>query len=229
MRVGVLIRSYGLTDFLKACIKQYAWVDRIVVMNYRFKHVPERPDNTEQICKELNLPNLFLYKGCDLQMHEVLNTGLAYHKEAATDYVFVSDSDEFITQADQKEILKRLIDQKDGYDCAQISMYDYTKDMKHVYPVRTHKPPTLCQPSRMSFYETRCLQGRGVIYPDIFLHHVGYSFDKDGMEWKYGWEKPVDKWALEIEAQLSSPQELPDEIQSLIKECSNEYVLSDSN
>lgn len=228
MRVGALIRSYGLTDFLKACIKQYAWVDRIVVMNYRFKGVAERPDRTEEICKELNLPNLFLYKGSDLQMHEVLNLGLEHQKEAATDYVFVADSDEFITQADQRDLLNRLI-KDEGIHCGQISMYDYTKDMNGVYPVRTHKPPVLCRPSRMYFYETRCLQGIGKIYGDIFLHHVGYSFDKEGMEWKYAWEKPVDKWALEIEAQRSVPGALPEEIRNLIEECKNEQLLANSH
>jgi hypothetical protein len=131
------------------------------------------------------------------------------------DFVFVVDSDEFITQADQKEIVDRL-SKNEGADCAQIAMYDYSKDFDHIFLVRTHKPPTLCRPKKMSFYEARNLQGRGVIYADIFLHHLGYLFKREDMDWKYNWERPVDKWALEIEAQRDMEGHLPDEIRELI-------------
>jgi hypothetical protein len=36
------------------------------------------------------------------------------------------------------------------------------------------------------------------------------------MDWKYNWERPVDKWALEIEAQRDMEGHLPDEIRELI-------------
>jgi hypothetical protein len=199
---------------------QYAWVDKIVIMNYRFPTTDERKDDTEQICKELALPNLELYKGVGYQMHEVLNLGL--EKFIGYDFVIVSDSDEFITKASQDEMIFRM-SKDDGYDCAQIAMYDYANDFDHIYPIRTHKPPTLCRPGRMKFYEARNLQGRGVIYADIFQHHLGYLFKREDMNWKYNWERPIDKWALEIEGQISLPGNLPQEIRDLIKQ--NEAVL----
>lgn len=224
MRLGTLIRSYGIIDFLRPCIKQYDWVDKIIVMNYRFPTTTPREDKTEEICQTFN-GKVNLFKGEGYKLNEVLNLGL--EKFSGFDFVFVADSDEFITQADQRELIKRMVDNP-GIACGQISMYDYAKDFDHIYPIRTHKPPTLCVPGKMSFYETRCLQGIGKIFPDIFQHHLGYLFKPSDMEWKYNWERPVDKWALEIEGQVSLPGNLPQEIRDLIKEYSNEYLLTNS-
>ena len=66
-KIGCIIRSYYLTDYLERVIKNYAWVDKIVIANFMFqnhpdgkKGVPIADDKTEEIVKRFSFPIVLL-------------------------------------------------------------------------------------------------------------------------------------------------------------------------
>jgi len=69
MRVGCLVRSYGLTTYLKPVLKSYDWVDRLLVMNYRFTGVEPTKDDTKEIIDSLNQKNIELSTGENVNQH----------------------------------------------------------------------------------------------------------------------------------------------------------------
>jgi hypothetical protein len=44
VRIASLVRCYGLTRYLKPVLKSYDWVDKVLVMNYRFLNVTPHED-----------------------------------------------------------------------------------------------------------------------------------------------------------------------------------------
>jgi hypothetical protein len=218
MKIGALIRSYGITKFLKPCIQQYIWCDKVMVMNYRFCGVTPREDKTQEICTQFDKDKVQYIVGEELKMHEVLDLGLQQFKDF--DFVFIADNDEFIERSDQNRIIDWMILNNDVCG-GQAWMTDYARDFEHKYEQRPHTPPVICRPNKIKFYETRCFNGVSKRLPeDIRMHHLGYMFTPEDMVWKYAWEKPVDPLALEVANSYEFPASLPQEIRNLIKECS---------
>ena len=74
--IGALVRSYGLTKYLRAVLKSYDWVDRLLIVNNRFKGVKSREDKTREIAESLNQKNIEIVSDVDLDLHQSLNFGV---------------------------------------------------------------------------------------------------------------------------------------------------------
>jgi len=179
MSVGCIIRSYHLTDFLKPVIKNMAWVDKIVLGNYRFKSVRVSDDNTKDICEDMKLENLVLKQGDYVDEHEGLNLCMEEFGDKF-EYVFIIDGDEILLRKDQETILNRLREEKK--DAGLCTVIDFVKDLRHRAKIRTHKPLVIIKPNGR-FYESRGANyGEGIVFNDINLYHLGYLV-KD-LDWK---------------------------------------------
>jgi hypothetical protein len=208
MRTGALIRSYGLTKYLAAVLRSYSWVDKILVMNHRFKSVKERPDNTPNITAQFK--NAICKSGEGLNQHDVLNIGLEDFKDFHC--VFISDADELLKRKDQERIAEMVL----GDDAINCNVIDYAKDFEHIYPVRTHHPIVAVKPF-VRFYDVRCSSGCGRYISNIDLHHVGYTFTPEEIGWKIEWSKPWEHGAvIGIVGSLPHEYSMPQEIRDLI-------------
>ena len=219
LRIASLIRSYGLTKYLTPVIKQYAWVDKILVMNYQFKGVPAIEDATLTCISEVNQPNVEVNKGLgNLTQHEVFNRGIELLKDY--DLIFISDADEFLARADQNDIVLGMV----GHDIGVCRVIDYAKDFNHRYPIRTHRPAVICRPSAR-FYDVRCYIGGAKYFDTIFLHHLGYIYSPEELGWKLNWEKIYEGDSVnELVNKQPEPYEMPQEIRDLLNDngCSNQ-------
>lgn len=211
LRIATLIRSYGLTTYLKPVIKQYHWVDKVLVMNYQFKGVPAIEDATLTCVGEVNQPNVEVNKGLgNLTQHEVFNRGIELLKDY--DLVFISDADELISKTDQMRLIMGMKD----HDIGVCKVIDYAKDFNHRYPIRTHRPAVICKPSAR-FYDVRCYMGGAKYFDTIWLHHLGYIYSPEEMSWKLGWEKQYEGDSVsELVNKQPEPYEMPKEIKDLI-------------
>jgi hypothetical protein len=205
--IGAVIRSYGLTNYLTGVLDSYAWVDKITVMNYRFNSTPPTKDDTAFLTAPFK--NARTISGENLDQHVVLNMGVESLKDC--ELIFIADADEFILRADQQ----KLIDGMGGVSIGTCDVIDYV-DYNRRFPIRGHKPPVIVRPD-VKFYDVRCYQGTGKYFPDVKMHHLGYTYSPQELEWKFNWEK---RWEgsttrdLMCQAHIDSP--LPQEIKDLI-------------
>ena len=176
-KVAALILSYGTTDFLKPCIRQYKWCDKILVLNYLFPQSDPIDDNTPEICMGEGVECI---TGGGLNQEDVLNNGLAILRDYTL--AFIADNDEFILQADQKKLVDEW--KRDRYGKAYIPIIDYYKSLYEKYEQRTHHPVVLGEPNGVRFYNVRNSMGGGKYFEDIYLHHLGFLFSEKKMEWK---------------------------------------------
>lgn len=189
-RIGALIRCYSITDYLPAVLENYSWVDKIVVMNYRFNSAEPREDNTEEIVKEY--PNVILDKGESLAQHEILNKGLEHLKDC--DIAFISDADEFMTHGAMVDIADRMI--KGDYNLGFARIIDYAFDYGHRFNNR-HLSGTLVavKPSETRFVhirQTRDESPRRIQF-DHKLYHFGFVLPPKTLKWKLEWESKEEK------------------------------------
>ena len=209
MRIGALVRSYGTTKYLRAVAKQYDWVDRLLIMNYRFNGVIPRQDGTRDILQELNQPNVEIMTGENFNQHEVFNLGFSMLKDC--DYIFVSDSDEIITKQDQK----KMVDGIEDYDAGVCNIIDYKTDYYHRIPQRTHKPLVLAK-NTLKFYDVRCYTGRCKEFP-INIHHFGFVNEEADIQWKFNWEKAWEGSTIgDLYGQPVLPCELPKDVEEML-------------
>jgi hypothetical protein len=199
-KIGALIRCYSITDYLPFVLKNYAWVDKIVVMNYRFISAEPRGDDTTEIVKEyidasfenLKVPNIAIYKGEGLQQHEILNEGLKHLQ--CCDIVFISDADEFMTQAAMCDIAKRMVTENKNLGYARI--IDYAFDFYHRFNNRhLHGALVAVKPQETEFVhirQTRDLNPRRMQF-EHKLHHFGFVLPPKTMKWKLQWESKEEK------------------------------------
>lgn len=203
MRIGCVVRSYGLTKYLPAVLKSYEWVDKVAVMNHRFRGVKPRYDNTSLIAERFS--NTTVHSGENLDQHDVLNAGVSSLSDC--DYIFISDADELITRADKEKILSAV----SGKGAVKCPLIDYTRDYTHRFPQRDHQAVVIVRPD-MRFYDVRCLSG-AIESIDVFIHHFGYVYDGDEIAWKIDWEKPWEhNSVLNILGKVPLQTEIPDEI-----------------
>lgn len=210
MRIGALVRCYGLTNYLRPVLKSYDWVDRLLVVNYRFIHVQEREDKTKEIALSLGQKNIEVIQGCDNDLHQALNIGVELLKDC--DAIYIADADELIAKSQQKLLLEGF-KESGGARCPLI---EYAGDYRHIYPIRGHQPIVLIKPD-IRFYDVRCAGGAFKSFPDIYVHHFGFMFNREEMGWKIGWER---RWegdeTIRIYSQIPSLYEMPEEIKEML-------------
>lgn len=205
--IGAVIRSYGLTTYLPAVLKSYDWVDKIVVMNYRFNGTTPIQDDTTTLT--IPFKNASVLSGENLDQYAVLNMGVDSLKDC--DLIFIADNDELITKSDQQKLVSGM----DKTDIGVCDVIDYV-DFSRIYPIRTHKPPVIVKPSAR-FFDTRCYSCSAEYFPEVKMHHLGYTYTPKELDWKFGWEK---KWEgdttrnIMCQAHIVSP--LPQEIMDLL-------------
>ena len=107
-RCGCIIRSYYLTEYLARVISNYAWVDKVIVANYRFPNVELVKDDTAEIVALLNQGNVKLIG----TPQEVLEQRVVFDKARQElldcELIFISDADEFLLPSDQKKIAENI-------------------------------------------------------------------------------------------------------------------------
>jgi hypothetical protein len=191
MKLAVLIRCYYIIDYLRIVLKSYSWVDKILLMNYRFTSVAPIQDTTEEAALSLNLPNLEIEKGEGIAQHEILNRGLDKLKEY--DYVFISDADEIILPADQKTIVNMM--QSLGMESGYCLIRDYFYDAFHHLPQRPGHSLVIVKPDKVRFIHIRSSRYNQNKRKDfnLWLHHFGFALQLNHLEWKMNWESIEEK------------------------------------
>lgn len=203
-KIAVLIRCYRLTKYLPAVLKQYEWVDKILVMNYRYPNVAVSSDDTKEICDRFGVECV---QGEVEKQHIIYNNGLAKLKDY--DCVFIVDADEFILLEDQHKIVELIKDTEVVYT----RIVDYT-DYDHSLEVRGYQPIVAVKPN-VGFYEVRNVSGYSHIKTnDITMHHFGYAWKDEDLDWKH-----TNKWYdvfFEFMAKPRIPADCPQKIRDLI-------------
>lgn len=210
MRLGTIIRSYVLTDYLKPCIKQYDWVEKVLVINNKFPSAKVGFDNTEDIVKELSQDNVELVKRDGLEMHIALRLGLDMLKDM--DAVFISDADEFILRADQEKIANGI-----KGNAGICPIVDYIVDFGHTLPLRTHRPLVIAKHG-IQLLDYRNYWDGADNFNDCTVHHLGYVLSEEHMRWKKEWEDKDEPGMWDgLVCQTHIQGNLPNEIRELIK------------
>lgn len=227
MKVGAYICSYHATQYLPLVLKQYEWVDKIVVMNYRFKTVEPTTDNTREICEKFGHKNLIIESGEGLEQHEIRNRGLDLLSDC--DIAWTSDADEIILPDDQNMIMNRMADRRPlvGLACyANCKIVDYNGDLYHASPQREGYVTVMVAPKLVRFSRLRNLEHNihEARFPHVTMHHLGLVFTPEVVNWKSHWEykeeghsreELVNNWA--VRRDVTPPRELLDFLDSLNK------------
>jgi hypothetical protein len=174
---GAIVRCFRLTDYLERVLRNLSDIDKIIVANYRYNGVEDLEDKTPEIAKKFS--NVILKQGIGKEQHEVFNECVKELKDC--DWIFINDADEFLLPKDRGFILEQC--NKFNPDAGLACVLDYA-DAKHIYPKRSHHPVVIVKPST-AFYTTRCINADYcLIFHDINIHHFGYVFDKETLDWK---------------------------------------------
>ncbi len=201
----VLIRCYRLTKYLPAVLKQYSWVDKILVMNYRYPKVEVCEDDTKEICDRFNVECV---QGEVEQQHIIYNVGLGMLKDYSC--VFIVDADEFITAEDQQKVVE-LMKTTDIVYCKVIDYTDFNKSLE----IRAYQPIVAVKP-HIKFWEVRNAGGDHKKTNEIVMHHFGYAWKGEDFDWKC-----VNRWYEAFYGMSNQPSidaDCPEEIRTLIKE-----------
>lgn len=211
MKIGSLVRCYGLTQYLRPVLKSFDWVDRLLVINYRFVTVKPREDKTKEIAEGLGQKNIEVLQGVDYDLHQALNFGVSVLQDC--DAIYIADADELIPKSQQKLLLEGF-KESSGARCPLI---EYAGDYEHIYPIRGHQPIALIKPD-VQFYDVRCAGGAFKSFPEIYIHHFGFTFNNEEMGWKIGWEKKWEKdETMRIYSQPKQPYTMPQEIKEMLE------------
>ncbi len=226
MRVGAIIKSYHATSFLPIVLKQIAWVDKIVVLNYRFKTAEVAEDNTREICSKFDHKNLIVDSGEGLSQWEIHNRGVEQVKDCELSWIL--DADEIILKKDQDIIIDRMKDRCPYFnraEYAQCSFIDYKDDLYHASPERSGLVTVLINPNAVKFSGIRHVSCSVPIakLPDAYVHHMMTVFPKETLDWKAEWEhkeEKISKDTLLENWKLVRNVLPPKELVGLIKEAS---------
>lgn len=190
-KVGVLIRCYSITDYLPAILKNYSWVDKIVVLNYRFKSAEPREDDTEKIVRVFSHKNLVFEKGEGISQHDIFNRGMKMLEDCTT--AFISDADEFIALPSMRDIVYHM--ESGEYGMGSCRIVDYAFDYYHRFDNR-HLNPTLVavKPKAVEFVKIRIAHTK--LKHKIFdhkLYHFGFVLPPKTLRWKLEWESKEER------------------------------------
>jgi D-glycero-beta-D-manno-heptose 1-phosphate adenylyltransferase len=220
MRVGALIKSYHSTQYLPLVLEQYRWVDKIVVLNYRFDTVKETTDDTREICYRFKHGGLVCESGQGLAQHNIHNRGLELLKDC--DFAFISDADEILFPEDQQKILSRM----QGWDYGCCNIVDYNGDLNHALPKRKGYTLVCVAVNQVKFHCIRSVQptAREIVLPEVTMHHLGLVFPKHIIDWKADWEHKeeiqtkeslLNDWA--VKRMVIPPKRLVDLVNKVFK------------
>jgi hypothetical protein len=197
VKVGTFIRCYHNTDYLKAVLTNYKWVNKIILQNCRFPSVEETTDDTKEIAESLNLKNLKIIKDNDnkLKQHELLNRDIKEFD--GFDLVFFADSDELICRNDQDKMVNTMLN--GSWDVGKVRIKDYAIDHTHQLPPRKDGYDnnwclSIFKPKTTKFFDIRqYLKGTEFYFYDINMHHFGFVFPEDRLKWKVNWEAKEER------------------------------------
>ena len=217
-KIGVEILSYHATQYLEKVLKQYAWVDKIAVLSYRFNSTPESEDNTEDIVRSFKHKDIIFEKGQGLPQHGIRNRGLELLRDCGV--VFISDADEFIFRKDQEKIISAVINKgvehKPSNYCT-CTIVDYNGDLYHGSPERSYYTTVAVSPKDVLFGHLRSIghDNKCACLPEVKMHHLGLVFPEHILSWKAVWEGKEEKVPLEkvlsdwsVRREITPPQEL---------------------
>ena len=220
MKIGALIRCYHLTRYLKAILKSLDYLDEVLVVNAKFKGTEDRPDATEDIVRELGQKNVTLLKEehDGEEQHEIIRAGLEVLWGCK--YVFINDADEFILRKDREEIVEQMATQR--AEVGFCHLIDYVSEPFHIpqqhYPFRGHRPTVIVKPST-TFYNIRNIRYGNGIFFDKCVHHFGYTWNSDDMNWKHSfYEEAESKDLKDLTKRRKFDCKVPDEIMKLLEE-----------
>lgn len=200
LKIGALIVSYHSTKYLPIVLKMYEWVDRKVVMNYRYKTVAPTTDNTKEICAQFGRGDLIVESGDGIEQHEIRNRGLDILSDC--DLVWVSDADEIILPDDQSIIMNRMADRRPLCGLAShatCNVVDYNGDMYHASPQRGGLTMVIAEPKKIRFSHIRSIEKNNAEarMPHATMHHLGLVFDDQTLDWKAEWEHKEERQTKE--------------------------------
>lgn len=138
------------------------------------------------------------------------------------DLVFTIDADEIILPDDQKKLIERM--EEGNHDVGFCPAIDYTSlacDKKYKRKEILHRPAVIVDPRKVKFYEGRCLRFDNPMYcDDIFVHHLGFTFPQDVLEWKKSvyWDKKNPKEFEEILNVDTEPCTPPKELLEILND-----------
>lgn len=187
MKIAAIVRSYHNTDFLEYVLDSLRWVDKILVVNCLHEGYDPAPDDTEEIVKRLNQPNVSLLKLQPRKEHEVLNVAIAHLEEY--ERILICDADEIIQKEDWLKLMKL-----GHYDCALSRMIDVMPDGTE--NLREHRPVVVVKPD-CHFTFQRCIADNYKMF-EVPLRHYGYlvkniKWKKDNYE-KMDMNEPIRYW-----------------------------------
>lgn len=191
LKVGVFIPYHKkLSCYLEAVQECYSRWHSVIACEFDYKVTPEETARNFGIS---------LFKDCD--------------------FLFTVDADEFMTEEDQIVLVQRMAQKH--YDGAFCRVIDYTKDMDKAYKIRDHKPITVINPKDVMFWQGRCIRGvhNALITDEFTVHHLGYTFDEDTMDWKNKnyWDQHNPKDVEQVMARDVIDYQLPNEIKQLLE------------
>ncbi len=218
MKIAAIVRSYYLTDFLPAVLKQFSDIDKILVVNNVFSSVTKPvKDDTETIVKRFG--NAELYRSEETEQHKIFNECLAKLYDYTA--VFICDADELYLQHDLKKLFDLIVDK--NFDGVFVRVLDYVStEMKEVYKIRKHTPIAILKPNLSQFYTTRCVRiGNATVSRDTWIYHLGFCYKDDKMKWKINnyWGKNKQLEALEILNSKKLSIQTPFEIKEKVYAC----------
>ena len=83
--------------------------------------------------------------------------------------------------SDLHSIIENMHKEKLNAGFAQVINY---KDKDHIYKPREHKPVVVVNPKEVEFYDGRCIKFSGRYDSDALIHHLGFMYDKDIINFK---------------------------------------------
>lgn len=183
MKLGAVVRCYHMTDHLKAVLRSLEYLDTVLLVNHRFRGVPEDIDDTKEIFEVLNQDNIIIRTGFGSLQHDVFNRSLEYFQEEGYDYIFINDADEFISREDRDKMV-HFID-NNPYDGGNCVVHDY-KDNNTKYATRAHRPTVIVRP-HVRFFDTRGASYSNHFFKDITMHHFGFCMKDQAWKKKNLW------------------------------------------
>lgn len=208
MKTGVIIRSYRLTEYLSRVVRNYAWVDKIVIANYCFNRYEEHKDDTKDIIGGLGYNNI-IYMGGGEPIAQSRVFELAQAQLLDCDVIFISDADEFLLPSDQARCIEILMG-NDSLKKIECMVVDYSKkDATEAFAQRTHLPVVAFKPP-VNFVGNRWCEGESVHLRDMFMHHFGYALDDYDWKLRNLWysRHDADKITCTMKRKMNPPDAL---------------------
>ncbi len=147
-QLNALVLTYNEEDNITDCLNSISWIERIVVVDSYSE------DRTKELCQQYD--NVDFYENEFIDFASQRNLGL---NKIETDWVFVIDADERVTEDLKDEILKTLnMPEAEGYEIARKNYFlgkwikycgwypDYTLRLfksKYRYSGLVHESPQL--------------------------------------------------------------------------------------